>query len=468
MPFEPGLAQTRFGYGRSPEVAGPVSVDDMMARLLGPDVAAQRFPIAKDEATIERAFLLFQQKRDAKQVKAGTPERAKLEAAFKKAQKAAQRDAMGAAGQEFMRRTWSQDALRERMVAFWADHFSVRGKNLYFRIASVSYVDATMRPHVAGQFEDMLIAAVTHPQMIHYLDQTGSVGPNSPYANDRRAKNKLAGLNENLAREILELHTLGVQGSYKQKDVRQLAELMTGMTTGVGKSTIFNTRRAEPGAQVVLGKTYGAGRARIDDIHAVLRDLARHPDTARHLAQEMAVHFISDHPDAELVAAMQQRYLETNGNLGAMVAAMLAHPASWQRPETNVRNFKQPDLFVSSAMRALAVTPDQMQKTRPKWMTRFIFNPLQNMGQPWRAPLGPDGFEESDAHWLSPQGMGARLQWALAAPTALLGDLPDPRAFLRITLGEDAPADVRFAANAAENKREGIALVLMSPAFQRM
>jgi len=324
-----------------------------------------------------------------------------------------------------------------------------------------------IRPYVGGRFEDLLISAVLHPQMLHFLDQNSSVGPNSQFAKRKRPKKEL-GLNENLAREILELHTLGVGGDYAQKDVRQLAELLTGVTTVQTEGTAYMPQRAEPGAETVLGKDYGGRRARMSDVHDVLRDLARHPDTARHIARKLAVHFVSETPDEDMLVAMGARYLETDGDLTEVVAAMLRHPAAWAPVGAEVGNFKQPELFVCSAMRALAVPQKRFREVKSNQLERVLGTPLRTMGQPWRRPFGPDGFEEADGHWLTAQGMAARLQWALGVPTAVLNELPDPRIFVETTLGEHAPASVRFAAEAAENRREGIALVLMSPAFQRV
>ncbi|MBO9478968.1 DUF1800 domain-containing protein [Shimia sp. R11_0] len=467
MSFDRGLAQTRFGYGRSPEVAGPETVAQMMAQLRGPDVAAEQFAIPKDDVFYERISELFAHRQAVRQAEKDSADREALDGVFQKNRKRAHGQILGFMMTELQRRVWTQDALRERLVAFWADHFSAPGKNIYYRYLAVSHVEHAIRPYVTGRFEDLLIAAVTHPQMLVYLNQDVSIGPNSRAARYRKGK-RPAGLNENLAREILELHSLGVRGNYTQADVRQLAELLTGLTTGVGKPARFFGRRAEPGAEEVLGKTYGGRRAGLDDIHAVLRDLARHPDTAGHIAWKLARHFVSDVPDAELITSLQQRYLETDGDLAEVTQALLEHPAAWAPLKDGQGNFKRPELFVSSALRALAVPGARMKAAKPAEIMRLVMHPLRFMGQPWRTPLGPDGFEEADSYWLSAQGLGARLQWALAAPAAVMRRLPDPRDFVQTALGPEAPAAVRFAAKAAENRQEGVALVLMSPAFQRI
>jgi len=464
MSFSPTLAAHRFGYGRSPALALPESIDAMAAGLRGADEAARQFalPPSEDVHALTEAFRALRKAR-GQALKRGEDDGAEV-AAFKAFQKEQRDRYRGWMAQTLLRRVWSVDGLRERLVDFWADHFSAPGKNYVFRATALHYVDEAIRPFVAARFEDMLEAAVLHPQMLHFLDQAASVGPNSEFA--ARHPDRARGLNENLAREILELHTLGVGGAYEQRDVRQLAKLLTGLRTDFDKRTLFDARRAEPGAETVLGELYGgAGVAQFDDIRAVLRDLARHPDTATHLARKMARHFVADagHPDLE--AAMRAAYLESKGDLLAMTEAMLHHPAAW---EAERRNFKQPVVFLCSAMRGLAVPQKRIREIRNVRMQRMVNGPLRAMGQPIGVPLGPDGFEENDAHWLSPQGLAARLQWSLAAPSVLAEPLPDPRQFVGDALGDDAPAEVLFAARAAENRREGIALVLMSPAFQRM
>lgn len=466
MVFDADIAQSRFGYGRSGYVLGPKSVEEMMALLRGPDLAAQDFPIDDIAEVRTRVRVLVEQRQAFRKSEAGSEARDILKKTYNGGRKHARSERAGWLAADLARRVWTGDALRERLTAFWADHFAAPGKIFVYRYLAPAHVNTAIRPFVAGKFEDMLIAAVTSPQMMHYLDQVGSVGPNSDFANmdDRAYK----GLNENLAREILELHTLGVGGAYTQTDVTQLAKLLTGLTARIGQETKYFSKRAEPGSETILGKEYQTRRSRMSDIHEVLRDLARHPDTAQHIATKLAVHFVSDTPDPDLVGVLTEAYLETDGDLGVVTEALLRHPAAWVPVGQGAGNFKQPELFVSTALRALAVPKQWFEAANDKSVTRLFERPLRKMGQPWRRPLGPDGFEEGDAHWLSAQGMGARLQWTLGAPAQLVSELPDPREFVEEVLGPDAPAAVRFAAKAAENRREGLAMVLMSPAFQRV
>ncbi|MGR3711679.1 MAG: DUF1800 domain-containing protein [Shimia sp.] len=464
MVFSSTLAEHRFGFGLSPEQEPPKSVTAMLAGLQGEDRAVKEFPLAP-LGEMHQMIDDFRELRKArkKAIKADKTEATEIDA-FKALQKDNRTKANEWAVQSLLRRVCAHDGLRERLVDFWADHFSAPGKVYIFRLKELHYVEEAIRPNISGKFEDLLLAAVLHPQMLHFLDQSVSVGPNSRFS---KSKPKQArGLNENLAREILELHTLGVGGRYAQDDVRSLAKLLTGVHTRNDIEMVFDAGRAEPGADLVLGQSYGgAQEAVLEDVKAVLRDLARHPDTAAHLARKMAVHFVSDDPDANLVAAMEAAYVASQGGLKEMVEAMLRHAAAWNPERTN---FKQPLVFICSAMRALAVPPARLQRLGNGKTNRFIQTPLRTMGQPFGRPLGPDGFAEADAHWLSPQGLGARLQWSLSVPAALMNTMPDPRRFVADVVGEDAPREVIFAAEAAESKREGVALVLMSPAFQRM
>jgi uncharacterized protein (DUF1800 family) len=200
-------------------------------------------------------------------------------------------------------------------------------------------------------------------------------------------------------------------------------------------------------------------------VRAVLEDLAAHPATARHIARKLAVHFTSDTPDASLVDALEAAYVAHGGALMPLYATLLDHPASWS-PE--LANYKPPIDFVSSAMRALGVPADAVALSEVKSLIQYVTEPLTVMGQSWERPIGPDGWPEEDETWITPQGLAARVTWAMSVPQVLMGRaLPDPRAFVDVALGRYANDAVRFAAGAAESKPEAIGLVLMSPAFQR-
>ena len=462
MEFDPTRAETRFGCGMSPVQAPPGSVDEMLDGVLGRDVMADRFPIPSFAAFGEQIALRRELRRAIKSDTNSAEARAAAVEDQKKLNRRTNREGLRWLRQAMQRRVQTGIGFRERLVAFWADHFTAYGKAPVIRVATGPFVEDAIRPHIAGRFEDILIAAVTHPLMLHFLDQDKSIGPNSAVAQKRAGR----GLNENLAREVLELHSLGVDGPYTQDDVRQLAELLTGLNWTPQAGLVFRKRAAEPGAETVLGKRYGGrGSPGLEPIHAVLRDLARHPATARHISSKLAVHFVADRPPEALIRVMTARYQETDGDLVAVYEVMLRHPDAWSAV---LGNIKRPIDFVATSLRALAVPPARLEAWSPKEINRFLRYPLERMGQPWERPLGPDGWTEEDSAWATPQGMAGRLQWALGLPELLQQDLPDPRSFVEAALGPEAPERVRFAARAAETRREGIALVLMAPAFQRV
>lgn len=459
--FTPELAEIRLGYGLSPLIAAPESPEQMLSGLTAPDDMLVQFQTETFAAFRDR-MVSAQKANTIRRKKRGTPEAAEARKARNVINADARRAWLGWVGQTMLRRTYSPNAFRERLVAFWADHFTATGKRGVIRRGTTPYVDSAIRPFITQNFADLLQAAVMHPLMLDYLDQARSIGPNSGLA-ERKSGKKAPGLNENLAREVLELHTLGVDGPYTQADVTQLAELFTGMTFQAQNGYKFRKDYVEPGAETVLGKTY-ADAYSDKPVRAVLQDLAANPATARHLAHKLAVHFTTDTPDATLVDALEARYLRTDGSLAAVYETLLDHPAVWN-PE--LVNYKPPIDFISSAFRALTPAPEIVQGTKPREIIRYITAPLSTMGQSWEKPIGPDGWSEADSDWITPQGLAARVTWAMSVPEAMLGVNNDPRIFVESALGSYANETIRFAARAAESKPEAIGLVLMSPAFQR-
>ncbi|MEM8654992.1 MAG: DUF1800 domain-containing protein [Pseudomonadota bacterium] len=459
--FNPELAEIRFGYGLSPMVDPPHSLAQMLDGITGPDAVQTTFPI-EDFARFRTRMVAAQKQRKIRRDNRGT---ARAEQARKQRNvlnRQARVAMAGWLGQTLLRRAHTPTAFRERLVAFWADHFTAMGRQGVVRRGTSPYIEDAIRPFIASRFEDLLQSAVMHPLMLDYLDQTRSMGPNSVRA-VRRGPDKPSGLNENLAREVLELHTLGVDGPYSQRDVTQLAELFTGLTFNARNGFKFRKDFAEPGAETVLGVSYGA-EANLSEIRAVLRDLAAHPATARHLAQKLAVHFTSDTPDPDLIDALEGAYLSHGGALMPLYQTLLEHPASWRTPLSNV---KPPIDFISSAGRALGVPTDHFEGRQEKWLRRWVMAPLVRMGQAWERPLGPDGWAEEDTAWITPHSVAERVSWAMSTPQKLTQDLPDPRGFVDAALGGFAGDAVRFAAAAAESRSEAIGIVLMSPAFQR-
>ncbi len=343
----------------------------------------------------------------------------------------------------------------ERLVMFWSNHFCVGAtKSNMTRIMAGAYEREAIRPHVFGRFEEMLIAAETHPAMLDFLDNRLSIGPGSP-AGKRRGR----GLNENLAREILELHTLGVSGGYVQGDVTNLARIITGWTVvgregvlGFPGSFAFNAGLHEPGAQPLLGKTYDQ-RGKAKGI-AALTDLAHHPATARFIAFKLARHFVADRPSPELVSGLARVFTETGGDLAAVSRALIGSNEAWSVPATKMRS---PQEFMIAAYRALGRKPDSGQ----------IIGPLGVMGQPFWQPSGPNGYPDIGEAWASAEGLKTRVDVAAGWGRQAAGTVADPRALTQEILGPLASAETRQAVARAESKPQALALLLMSPEFQR-
>lgn len=456
--FDPTIASIRFGMGLSPTIAPPASIADMIETLAGPDEMARVYPmiafqdlIAGDDTYRDYQAISKKQR--------GTPEAEQAKADAKALLTQFRRQRTRAIADKMARAALTRDGFRERLTGFWADHFTARGKGAILQYGVDAYIEEAIRPHLSGRFADMLKTVVPHPMMLVYLDQSRSVGDNSKIGLKRANR----GLNENLAREVLELHTLGVGAPYDQTDVRQLAELFTGMTVRRGEGFLFHHQIAEPGAETVLGREYGGDPPRLAHIHKALEDLARHPATAAHLARKLAVHFVSDAPDPALISAIETAYLDSDGHLLAAYQAMLGHPAAWDPEKKNV---KWPAEFIGSTMRALGVTGDQFSSLTMQQKRRIFEQPISRMGQNWNRPPGPDGWPEEDNAWITPQGIAARISWAMELPKRL-GQLPDPRAFLDKALGAEVPQALRFVVSASETKAEGFGLILASPSFQR-
>jgi uncharacterized protein (DUF1800 family) len=337
----------------------------------------------------------------------------------------------------------------ERWTLFWSNHFCVAATKGSMLGLVAPFEREAIRPRVTGRFRDLLRAATLHPAMLLYLDNAQSIGPGSR-AGQRRAR----GLNENLARELLELHTVGVHGGYTQTDVTELARLLTGWTLvreGNGRVE-FNPAWHEPGPKTVLGRPYAEGP---EAVEALFDDLARHPATARFIATKLARHFVADEPPAALVDAVAQRFAASEGDLSAVAAALFSHPLAWQagsRPK-----FKRPEELVLSAHRLL-----KLPFTQPERVARA----LSDMGQDVDRAPSPQGWPDREDDWLAPDALWKRVQWG-AALAAQHADLADARSLASLAYGPDLGADTRQQIERADSGRQALALLLASPEFQR-
>jgi uncharacterized protein (DUF1800 family) len=339
-------------------------------------------------------------------------------------------------------------SFRERLVLFWANHLTVSVKETAVRVLIGDYVRTVIRPHVTGHFADMLVAAARHPAMIFYLNQNASFGPNSPVG-----KQQKRGLNENLAREIIELHTLSPAAGYTQADVTEFARLLTGLSVERSREPMgsrFLQAAHEPGPRTILGHTFEEGPEQID---TALRWLAEHKATHRHLALKLARHFVSDTPPPEVVEKLFSILRDTRGDLKAVSEALVELPQAWSQPLAKLR---APMDFVIAGLRTLNAGPE---------MAGIALSSMSNLGHDiWAAPA-PIGWPDRADYWLNPEGVMQRMEVAynIAGRFARL----NPNDVVQTGLGSLARPETIQAIRRAGSTRDGLTLLLSSPEFQR-
>lgn len=375
------------------------------------------------------------------------------------------------------------EGFAERWALFWSNALTASATKFPSAVFLGQYEREAIRPHVFGRFEDLLVMAESHPAMLLYLDQAQSVGPNSILGERRDA-----GLNENLAREILELHTVGADAGYTQADVTELARALTGWSVpgprdpepqrqgmqrgggmnrrSVGRGGALAQARAvvrgprgfawrpgihEPGGRTVMGRRYDQDGA--DQGETILRDLANHPATARRLARRIAVHFVADDPPTSLINRLEAAWTASRGDLAAVALALIAAPEAWEPAPAKI---KTPYEFIISTHRALGYPPQRVQPLQQA---------LTAMGQPAFAPPSPEGWPDTAADWAGPDALVKRLDWAKAV--ADRAEMLDPNAIALTALGGRLGERTRMAVARAESRAEALTLFLMSPEFQR-
>ncbi len=373
----------------------------------------------------------------------------------------------------------------ERLVAFWSNHFAVSIDKRQALLYAAPMEREAIRPHVFGRFQDLLIAVESHPAMLRYLDNVASIGPDSrlgarvAQAGGNAPRRRKFGLNENLGREILELHTLGVNGGYTQADVIELAKAITGWSLrrpagadmqrpyaqrlqaaldgGVSDASavtafVFRPNTHEPGARTILGRRYAEGG--MQQGRRVLADLAMHPATAHHLATKLARHFVQDQPPAALVERMARRYLDHGGDLPALYLALLDSDEAWS---PQARKFRTPRDFMIAGMRAVGAT-------EVAEVGRFA-GLLAKMGQPEFMPRSPAGFADTADAWIGPDALWKRIQVAeefgRRAPASL-----DVTRLASAALGPRLRRATTQAIARADSPREALGVLLASPDFQ--
>lgn len=446
-PLESQTAAIRFGHGLSPRHALPRSTGAMLETLAGPDRMVQQWPTVEEGQAAE---MIGRFGESIKASRSGRPEDVE---AYKQVRRDIGLYTRRSAVARMARILDAPDTFRERLHQFWCDHFTTVPKVISQAALQMDHQDRAIRPAMTGPFRRLLREAVTHRMMLDYLEQSSSKGPNSA-----NARKNGGGVNENLAREVLELHTLGVGGAYGQQDVAQFALLLTGLGQQ-RDGTTFRPGWAEPGAETVLGRSYGGDPARLSHVLAALDDLAEHPQTARHIARKLAVHFISDTPPEDLVEAMAAAYRDNATALMPLYRVMLEHPAALAPAQVKAR---QPLDWMTAALRSLGVPGERIVAMRDHERRRLLIGPLMRMGQPWQRPIGPDGWPEEAADWLTPAGLAERIDWSLEVP-GRIARLPDARRLAEQVCSDATRADMVALVGRAERQAEGVALVLASP-----
>ncbi len=369
----------------------------------------------------------------------------------------------------------------ERLVAFWSNHLCVSfGAKVLVASLAGAYEREAIRPHVLGRFEDLVLASASHPAMLIYLDNFQSIGPASRGARlGTRGAGQRRGLNENYARELLELHTLGVDGGYAQQDVQELARVLTGWTVegfGVARQAAAARGRVgrrlraarlpaadgpiqftfldllhEPGAKTVLGTRYAEDG--VDEGRRAIRALCRHASTARFVARKLVTHFVADDPPQAAVERIASVFRSTDGNLKAVAEALVALPEAWR---DEPRKFRTPQDWLVAALRALGPT-----EVRENAATL-----LRQLRQPLWSPQAPKGFGDTMPEWADPDSLLNRGELARTLTRLPVFSAVDPRTIAEVV---DLPAGNPLHGQLADTSipaPERLALALAGPAFQ--
>ena len=426
------VAATRFGLGARPgdlHVIAPDPRGWLSAQLEGSDPTSEQLSHHGSSRDAIRAYASMRMLAEVDK------------AAARKDREAVFREEMAA---RCVVSATTELPFRERWVRYWSNHFTVSATRKEVVALAGPYEREAIRPHCTGRFVELLQAAVLHPAMLLYLDNVRSVGPGS-----RAGRSGRRGLNENLAREVLELHTLGVSGGYAQADVEALARILTGWSVepSVG-GTQFSEKRHEPGRKRLLGKTYGEGH---EGALAALEALSRHPATARNVATRLARHFIDDAPQPAAVDAIAKVFLDSEGDLVEVARAVIAQDAAW----TPLTKVKSPEDLVLSTARALGYGREgEPMLTALRWLGQVPFS-----------ATSPQGFPDTAEGWLGPEALLTRIEWA----EDVAGQAAHRVSALELAEEVLGPVldTITRRAIASASPREALALLLASPTFQR-
>ena len=360
--------------------------------------------------------------------------------------------------------------LMERLQLFWCNHFTVSLAKGSVRGLVGAFERDAIRPHIAGRFEDLLYAAITHPAMLRYLDNSQSAGPGSRAVavEARRSRRtgetpRVSGLNENLAREVLELHTLGAEsnraaatasGGYTQADVTSFARVLTGWRIGADAAEsglVFDPNWHEPGPKTLLGRTYAEGP---EALGRVVHDLAAHPSTAHFIATKLARHVVADEPAPALVDRLAAAYRRSDGDLPTLYRELIRSPEAWNAQASKL---KTPEEFVLSSVRVLGLRDRDLAN---------VGGAIGTLGQRLHAAPSPAGWSDRADDWLGPDAVWKRIEWATRLADRI-GPRLDARALAAQSLGARLGAKTQLQIDRAADASQALALLLMAPEFQR-
>lgn len=472
MAIEAAIAMNRFGFGATAGEQAPAKPQDWLLEQLDKyDPNPAPIAASPDRAALsDQLAQVYQHRKEFREAKA----KGDVSTVPPQFRPIAIRKTYNNAVDYRLRAAASSTAsFPERLVSFWSNHFAVSVDNPQVMQFAGDYEFSAIRPHIMGNFPELLAAAETHPAMLFFLNQTRSIGPHSQMASfaERRGRKKF-GLNENLGRETMELHTLGVRTVYTQADVIEMSKAYTGLTVaGVPGSftrlmrnldttpgeTIFVDQMHEPGTRTVIGKKYPQ-RGR-EQIAAILQDLGTHPATAHHVSFQLARHFVADEPPAPLVERMAADFMRTGGNLPSLYKVMVTSHEAWEQPFSK---FKSPWEWVVSAVRL--VGPDWVPTARDG--KAHVTAMLTQLGQAIWKPGSPAGFGDIEQDWA---GSGALMQRVNMADrlSRRVGNQVDARALAEAALPGVLSDHTRESIARAADPAQGLALLLLSPEFLR-
>lgn len=467
------IAANRFGLGARPGELDSIG-NDPRAWLTGqldgartPPAAIAQLPASPQAFKMYTDFLeeKKQIKKEFKSAQAQKIDRAKVDAKeeLSPLRKAIRETYFSQVAARYQVATHSEESFRERLVHFWTNHFAISTDKFVVSTLAGAMENEAIRPNIHRHFYDLLLAAESHPGMILFLDNQQSMGGNSPAAEltRRRHHDKKLDINENLAREILELHTLGVNGGYTQTDVTSFARVLTGWSVGGGKGRfnvgepgtfLFRDMLHEPASQVILGKRYS--QEGLDQVLAVLKDLSRHPSTAKFIATKLIRHFVADTPPPSAVEQVTKAFRDSDGHLPTVHRAVVNCAEAWQNI---VPKFKTPHEYVVSTFRAFDYLPLQPQR---------IFASFELLGQRPYTPGSPAGWPDIADQWDGPDALMKRIEWATQVAHRA-GSRIAPLELADRSLGGVITEHTRMAISNAADAVQGITLWLASPEFQR-